>query len=54
MQWRAAEIERDTVEELPVVADVRGAQGIDAFVRRPAERRCDAHGRIAGDIVERV
>ena len=42
---RRAEVERDAVEELPVVADVRGAQRVDGLAggalpaRRPPRRR---------------
>ena len=39
---RRSEIERDAIEQLLVVADVRGAQRIDALARRRIERRRDA------------
>ena len=49
---RRPEVECDAVEERLVIADVRGAQRVDALARRRIERRRDARGGIGADVLE--
>ena len=48
---RRPEIERDAIEQLLIVADVRVTQRVDALTRRRIERCGDAGGWIGADVL---